>query len=253
MAAVVQLATRPLPQKLRVGIFADTAWQPRWRVAACAKIAACDFAEKSTSANGDLDVAFALDGFDDSRLDGIARLGVWRLHADGVREVVQGAPVTGSSLQVRLAPGAEPKVAYQSWSRTERLSIAANRAHVLGKAAELPVRGLRDAQRYGLGWLEQCKATPDNQGQTTISTARAVTALLKNQARALISILRDAEDQYMALRRASGSVAASLKGFTRLPVKGRMPHLYEGQVFYERDGRIAVLEREKTVFLMEGA
>ena len=80
---------------------------------ACTKIAACDFAEisrleagnapagrppwayrvaehdqlldlrkhVSTRANGDLDVAFALDGFDDSRLDGIARLGVWRLHA----------------------------------------------------------------------------------------------------------------------------------------------------------------------------
>lgn len=285
MAAVVQLATRPLPQKLRVGIFADTAWQPRWRVEACAKIAACDFAEisrletgnipagrppwayrvaehdqlldlrkyVSTSANGDLDVAFALDGFDDSRLDGIARLGVWRLHADGVREVVHGAPLTACSLKVRLAAGTEPRVAVQSWSRTKRLSIAANRAHVLGKAAELPVRGLRDAQRYGLGWLEQCKATPDSQGQTTISTARAVTVLLKNQGRALISILRDAEDQYMALRRASGPVAPTLKGFTRLPVKGRMPYLYEGHVFYERDGRIAVLEREKTVFLMEGA
>ena len=115
------------------------------------------------------------------------------------------------------------------------------------------MRGLRDAQRYGLGWLEQCKATPDSQGQTTISTARAVTALLKNQGRALISILRDAEDQYMALRRASGPVAPTLKGFTRLPVKGRMPHLYEGHVFYELDGRIAVLVREKTVFLMKGA
>ena len=65
-------------------------------------------ADAKSFAKLDLDVAFALDEFDDSALDGVARFGVWRLHADGVREVVQGAPVTGSSLQVRLAPGAEP-------------------------------------------------------------------------------------------------------------------------------------------------
>lgn len=275
MAAVVQLATRPLPQKLRVGIFADTAWQPRWRVEACAKIAACDFAEiawletgdaraklppwayrvaehdqlldlrkhLSRAANGDLDVAFALDSFDDSRLDGIARLGVWRLHADGVREVVHRAPLTACSLKVRLAAGTEPRVAVQSWSRTERLSIAANRAHVLSKAAELPVRGLRDAQRFGLGWLEQCKATPENRAETAVSAARALGAVLRNWGLSLISLARDAEDQYMA----------TLKGLTPLPVKGRTPFIYDGHVFYEHRGRIAVLEREKPVFLMEGA
>ena len=95
----------------------------------------------------DLDVAFALGGYDDFALDGIARLGVWRLHADGAREVVEGAPLTACSLRVRLAAGAEPRIAAQAWTRTERLSIARNRERVLARATGLAARALRDAQR----------------------------------------------------------------------------------------------------------
>jgi hypothetical protein len=278
-------ATSPLPQKLRVGIFAGTVWQPRWRVEACAKIAACEFAEISRleAGNGapqrapwafrvaerdeildlsryvsaresaELDVAFTLDAIDDSRLDGIARLGVWRLHADGVREVVEGAPLTACSLKVRLAAGDEARLAVQAWSRTERLSIAANRARVLGKAAELAVRGLRDAQRFGRGWLEQCKATPENQGQTTISVRKALTVIARNRGLSLISVLREAEEQYLALRRASGPIPPTLKGFTRLKVKGRTPFVFDAHVFFEQAGRIAVLADDQSVSLMEGS
>ncbi len=291
MAAVVagltstELAASALPQKLRVGIFAGSVWQPRWLVEACAKVAACEFAEisrleagnaaprrapwafrvaerdeildlsryVSPRENPDLDVALALDAFDDSRLDGIARLGVWRLQADGVREVVHGAPLTACSLKVRLTAGAEPRLAVQAWSRTERLSIAANRAHVLAKAAELAVRGLRDAQRFGRGWLEQCKAIPENQGETTISVRKALALMARNRGLSLIAVLREAEDQYLALRRASGPISPTLKGFTRLPVKGCMPFVFDAHVFFEHAGRIAVLMDEEPVFLMEGA
>ena len=89
----------------------------------------------------------------------------------------------------------------------DHVDIPPNRAHVLDKAAELPLRGLRDAQRFGLGWLEQCKATPENTAETSVPVARTLAAVLRNRVLALISLLREAPDQYMALRPASGPVA----------------------------------------------
>ena len=110
MAAVV-LATDFLPKKLRVGLFADSALQPRWVVEAFARVARSDFAEIALVRAGDappaavpwayrtaldtplelaryvpqrslqdLDVAFALGALDDTVLDGIAHFGVWRVN-----------------------------------------------------------------------------------------------------------------------------------------------------------------------------
>jgi hypothetical protein len=119
----------------------------------------------------DLDVAFALGDLDDARLDGIARYGVWRFYFGegaaaarsseamaGWGEVAEGAPLTGSGLQVRLAAGAAPRLAYQSWSRTYPFSVARNRSQLLAKTSEFALRALRELQRSGYGWLEQCRA-----------------------------------------------------------------------------------------------
>ena len=270
MAAVAQ-ATSPLPQKLRVGIFADSAFQPRWIVDAFMKAAACGHAqlvsleiagaqagvpgwpfraprdellelgryiEKARSA--DLDVAFALGNYDDSALDGIARLGVWRLHADGAREVVEGAPLTACSLRVRLAAGEEPRIAAQAWTRTERMSIARNRERVLARATGLAARALRDAQRYGRGWLEQCRAMPET-SQSIIQPSRALLALARNRAASLVSSLRYAEQGCIAHRPANGPITPALEHFTRLPGSWRAPFAAGKHIFFEDHGRIGVL------------
>jgi hypothetical protein len=115
----------------------------------------------------DLDVAFAIGGFDDSQLDGVARYGVWRFcfgeHSAGGEalagwcEVVQGAPLTGSGIKVRLAAGSGTRLAYQSWSRTYPFSVARNRDQLLRKTSEFALRALREVHRSGHGWLEQCR------------------------------------------------------------------------------------------------
>jgi len=130
----------------------------------------------------DLDVLFVVGGVDDQRFDGVARYGVWRFcfgpqRSDpealaGWREVAEGAPVTGSGIKVRLAAGATPRLAYQSWSRTYPLSVARNRERILRKTTEFPWRALRELHRSGRAWLEHCKSVRENRGQTPIS-ARA--------------------------------------------------------------------------------
>jgi hypothetical protein len=282
VAAVAQ-ATSPLPQKLRVGIFADSALQPRWIVEAFMKVAASGHAEivslevAGTPARraawplraprdelvdiaryvghargADLDVAFALGGYDDAALDGIARLGVWRLHADGAREVVEGAALTACSLRVRLAAGAEPRLAAQSWSRTERRSVARNRERVLARACGLPARALRDAQRFGIGWLEQCRSTPEKQGRTTISPFRALAAVARNRGLSLISGLQYAEQSFGAWRPANGPITPALERFTRFA--GRWPFAFGKTVFFEDAGRIMAMEIGKPpVVLLEGS
>ena len=120
----------------------------------------------------DLDVAFAVGAFDDGRLDGLARFGVWRFYFGspgeasagqealaGFAEVAGNAALSGSGLQVRLAAGAAPRLAYQSWSRTYPFSVARNRAQLLSKTAAFVERALRELQRSGYGWLEQCKVS----------------------------------------------------------------------------------------------
>ena len=274
MAAVV-LATDFLPKKLRVGLFADSALQPRWLVEAFARVARSDFAEIALIRAGDappaavpwafrteldtplelaryvphrslqdLDVAFALGALDDTVLDGIAHFGVWRFYGDGVREVVDGAPLTSSGIKVRLAPGAEARLAYQSWSRTDALSVRRNRERLLAKSADFALRALRDAERFGHGWLGQCKSIPAHP-DAKVSVASALGTVLRNRAQSLLQV----EERFSAFRPGNGAPPTSLEGFTRLP--GRDPFPMRGRIFFELDGRIAVLDGP-SVLLMEG-
>ena len=162
----------------------------------------------------DLDVAFALDDFDDRVLDGVARYGVWRLHADGAREVVEGAPLTGSSLQVRLAPGAEPRLAYQSWSRTCPFSVARNRDPLLAKTSEFAWRALREAHRSGLAWLEQCKSLRGGAERRGASLA----PILRNIVSRGFERAFQREQWFLAFRwnHSSQPIPPDLEGFTRI-------------------------------------
>ncbi|HLX24510.1 MAG TPA: hypothetical protein VKR38_14280 [Usitatibacter sp.] len=212
------------PEKLRIGVVADSALQPGWIVEALAKVASSGFAELAilscesrrparapverkpssipailwssyegldraafgggarwsrpmdiarlvaparrgpiSSYEGDaLDVIFAIGDVDDSSLDGKARNGVWRYcfgeghgtreASAGVREVIDGAPVTASGIRVRLGEGAD-RIVYQSWSRTVPISVTKSRGNVFAKAAEFPVRALRELHAGGASWL----------------------------------------------------------------------------------------------------
>ena len=116
----------------------------------------------------ELDVAFALGELDDSALDGLARLGVWRFHFGatqsealaGIAEAVRGEPLSAAALAVRLTAGATPRLVCPSIGRTYALSVARNRDMLLRKSGELVLRALREAQRSGRGWLEQCRPIP---------------------------------------------------------------------------------------------
>jgi hypothetical protein len=197
MAAVVAPVPLPAaapPRRLRVGLVADSALQPRWVLEAFERVARSDFAEIAQlvvreractllkrlegwalgsdacvlqdltrlriepAEAKDLDVIFALGEVDDSGLDGIARYGVWRFCADGVREVLAGDPVSMSGIKVRLRAGAVPRLAYQSYSRTFPFSVARNREPLLRKTAEFAFRALQELHRSGVEWLEQCPA-----------------------------------------------------------------------------------------------
>lgn len=308
--AAVALATNPLPRKLRVGLFADAALQPRWVVEAFAKVAAADFAEialiataggappspaflwnlygkvdrklfsrgadpgerlelaryvphqrlKKIDSNADafleldLDVAFALGEIDDTLLDAVARYGVWRFcfgpgrddgeALAGVREVVEDAPLTGSGLKVRLAPGAEPRLAYQSWSRTYALSVARNRDQLLAKTAEFAWRALREAHRSGHGWLEQCEVLRAAEpAQPSLALSPIVRKIISRGVEKALHI----EQWFLALRWRDGAadaaaIPAGLEGFTRiLPPRDR----YWADPFaIEKNGRYYVFFEE---------
>ena len=169
-----------------------------------------------------LDVAFAVGGFDDALLDGVARYGVWRHSFDGFHEVADGQPLTGSRLTVRLAAGAAPRIAYESWSRTYPLSVARNRGELLHKTAQFAERALREAHRSGRGWLEQCRAFKGN-GPTT--PAAPTSSLVKIGSRILARGVEKAltvDQWFLAFRRGEGALDPALRGFTRIvPPKDR--------------------------------
>jgi hypothetical protein len=235
-------------------------------------------------AGADLDVAFALGEFDDTVLDGIARYGVWRFYFGasaaggdgeamaGWREVAEGAPLTASGLKVRLAAGTTPRLAYQSWSRTNPFSVARNRAQVLRKTAQFAFRALRELQLYGHGWLEQCK--PARQAGAS-RAAPADLEILKSVSRIGARILQrgvekalTVEQWFLAYRFNDGrfndgrfsdgrfsdgrfsdgrggdarAVAADLKGYTRLmPPKDRY---WADPFVLEKNGRYFVFFEE---------
>jgi hypothetical protein len=180
----------------------------------------------------DLDVAFALGGFDDAALHGVARLGVWRYDFDGAREVADGKPITGSRLVARLAAGAPARIAYESWSRTYPLSVARNRGPLLHKTALFAERALREAHRSGRAWLEQCKIHRENRGQSPISRTgggyegnRALTPILKIGGRILQRGVQKAlsvDQWFLAFKLGAAGLDPALAGFTRLmPPKDR--------------------------------
>ena len=173
--------------------------------------------ENFDSSETDLDVAFALGDFDDTQLDGIARHGVWRFALDGVREVAEGMPVTSSGLHVRLHAGARPRLAYQSWSRTNSLSVARNRDPLLRKSAEFAWRALRELHRSGHGWLEQCKPV-DAQAPHALPTLRAADIARiggRIAARGIEKAL-SVEQWFLAFSFEKKIVSGDLQGFTRL-------------------------------------
>ena len=204
----------------------------------------------------DLDVAFALGDFDDSALDGVARHGVWRLQADGAREVAEGAPLSGSSLRARLSPGAESKLVYQSWSRTYPLSVARNRGRLLRKTAEFPWRALRELQRSGAEWLEQCKTLANAQAAEAraaagLSTGAFLPSLAGRMLRRGIEKALRVEHWFMAFRflEANGddprAIPGDLAGFTRIvPPRDR---IWADPFPLERGGRYFVFFEEMAI------
>jgi hypothetical protein len=70
--------------------------------------------------------------------------------------------------------------------------------------------------------------------------------VLRNRARSLLQV----EERYGAFRPGNGGPPTGLEGFTRLP--GHSPFPMRGRIFFERDGRIAVMEGESPFFLMQG-
>jgi hypothetical protein len=301
--AAVALATSPRARKLRVGLFAESALQPRWVLEAFAKVAASEFAEIVVIATAEapppatpwrwklysaldrtafgvasdpgagldlalyvphqgpalhakvgsdpdyflgleLDVAFALGEFDDTWLDGLSRYGVWRFRVDGLREVAAGEPLTGSAVTVRLAAGAEPRLAYRSWSRTYPLSVARNRSQLLAKTAEFAARALREAHRSGHGWLEQCAPARE---QPRAQEHRAVAPILGRILRRTVEKALAVEQWSLAFRFRNGegdvrALPPDLAGFTRIvPPKDRD---WADPFALERNGRYYVFFEE---------
>jgi hypothetical protein len=284
MAAVVSPVAAPapaaVPRKLRVGIVADSRWQPRWVRQAFERVAASGFAEivQLVVRDGarkplldrlgrwafgsdactpeaitniriqpgeakDLDVIFALGGVDDSGLDGIARCGVWRFCADGVREVLAGEPVSMSGITARLRAGEVPRLAYQSWSRTFPFSVARNREPLLRKTAEFAYRALQELHRSGMEWLEQCPPFEAREMKNG-NVLRFCTNVFKRGIEKATTV-----DQWFLAWKFGASrfgsfpeVASDLAGFTRLmPPKDR----YWADPFpLEKNGRYFVFFEE---------
>ena len=160
----------------------------------------------------DLDVVFALGEIDEAPFEGVARLGVWRLQADGAAEVAAGEPLSGSALTVRLAPGAVPRIAYQSWSRTDPLSISRNRAALLRKTAEFPLRALREAQRSGREWLEQRPLMRNEIHRARHSVLPVVGRILRRSVEKAVAI----EQWSLAFSFERRELNPTLEGFTRI-------------------------------------
>jgi hypothetical protein len=204
----------------------------------------------------DLDVAFAIGEIDDTQLDGVARLGVWRFQVDGMAEVAAGEPLTGSALVVRLARGAAPRVAYQSWSRTYPLSVSRNRGALLQKTAEFPLRALRAAQRYGRDWLEQRPRFSNSNGE---KRGPSLISLGARIARRSVEKAMAVEQWSLAFRFGGHALTPDLEGFTRIVPPAdrdwRDPFALEKNgryyVFFEEilrgtdKGHIALIELER--------
>ena len=210
----------------------------------------------STGPVSELDVAFVLGAVDDSRLDGIARYGVWRFcfgadgaHGDafaGLREVAVGEPLTASGIKVRLAPDRPARLAYQSWSRTYPFSVVRNRAQLLQKTAEFAFRSLRELHRSGEGWLSRCREAPHWVTQEPQPSLADLSRIVGRVATRGLERALHIEQWFMAYKfgTSTGSVGvpADLAGFTRLvPPKDRD---WADPFVIEKNGRYFVFFEE---------
>jgi hypothetical protein len=202
--------------------------------------------------DAELDVAFVLGALDDSRLDGIARYGVWRFcfGADGahggtfagLREVAAGEPLTASGIKVRVAPDRPAKLAYQSWSRTYPFSVVRNRDQLLQKTAEFAFRSLRELHRSGEGWLSRCREAPQWVAQEPKPTIGDLSRIVGRVATRGLDRALHIEQWFLAYRFGNPNVPADLSGFTRLmPPKDRD---WADPFVIEKNGRYFVFFEE---------
>jgi len=168
-----------------------------------------------------LDVAFVLGSLDDLALSRRARHGAWRFQADGLREVIDAAPLTGSGVTVRLPGASTSRIAYRSWSRTYPFSVARNRDQVLRKTGEFAARALRELQRSGPGWIERCKEAQIPAESVTPGLA-GLSSLATRAAKRGIEKALNVEQWFLAFKFGASEVAPDLEGFTRIvPPKDR--------------------------------
>jgi hypothetical protein len=118
----------------------------------------------------DLDVAVVLGRFRilRGRVLSIARYGVWSYHHGdnlvkrgtpaGFWEVMEGAPVSGSILQILTEELDGGRVIYRSYARTDPRSVVRNRRKYYWKSATFLLRKLRDLYNEGAA------ALPDDSG-----------------------------------------------------------------------------------------
>jgi hypothetical protein len=215
-----------------------------------------------------LDIAFALGAVDDAQLEGRARYGVWRFcfGADGAAgeslaglpEVAAAEPLSASGLKVRLAADRPARLAYQSWARTYRFSVARNSDHLLRKTAEFAYRAVRELHQAGDGWLGRLREMRERPSPPRAPGVADVTRILARVARRGIERAFNIEQWFLAYR-FGGRVQANLEGFTRiLPPKdrdwadpfvveksGRYYIFFEELIYAEGKAHIAMLELDR--------
>ena len=206
-----------VPLSRRAGMDDSGAWEARVREA-------------------NLDVALVLGDIDDARVAPLARYGAWRFFFGeaqgtsaplaGLREVLDGSPVTASGIRIHLADGKPDRIAYQSWSRTCAFSVAKSRDAIFAKTAEFLARSLRDLQAGGEKWLAGCtEAARPRAAQRFPSTPQVLRDISRMGARIAMRAAEKAltvEEWAIAYRFSDQeSWNGSLEGFHRLdPPKG---------------------------------
>lgn len=178
-----------------------------------------------------VDVVVALGDVTDDEIASAPACGVWRYcfgsdaatcesHA-GLREVLEGADVTGSGIRVHV-PGRCDRIVYQSWSRTLAFSASRNRDNVFAKASEFLLRGLRDLHREGPAYLDRAEETVSGTTSPEIvpDTASAFRMAMRVAQRAVEKIAT-VEQWSIAFRFAADEPwSGSLAGFQRLTPPG---------------------------------
>lgn len=181
----------------------------------------------------DLDVAFAVGEVDDALLDGLARHGVWRfafgatLSQDvfqaGLREAIAGDLTTTSGLVERRADGSR-HVLCRSVSRTCTFSPARSRDELLRKAAQFPLRALRNLKSGTVPNFRD-EGLLENPGQSRVSEPGnpGLSRVLGRVARRVVEKATTVEQWFVAFAFGeAGADPADLERFVKLmPPKDR--------------------------------